>query len=1066
MKLILSILLSAIFILSSIAQETEDPFNWTEPIIIPNSFYLLWSAGPDDDSMTVNLDVYFNYAEGNSIERLRTDSFNYPIARNGKIVLEVANFDDDGEDDVIAAWESPDSTISLFVLHPNHAMKIPVDGKIIQSSGEQKRIFIQRGDFDGDKLDEFVLAFISEDAKINLMLYDPAGSNEPELVALIRDEDLSGNPANKYRFSPAVGDFDGDGDDDIAILSYDSDNDPAYNKGLYIKIYDFSEGNIIPLIKEVVMPEEQITKNNFSLQEIVLSMTSLRPDPSLPDILAIALTTIHNSSPNDFDTFVQLVKPGNGMGSFTYDTEKIIGKYKNPNFLPPMTLASGDIDGNNSEELVFSLNTVFDVYEADHDLNLTYRTGGNVNGPPQQDDELRYSYDYLDIKNIDAVEGDEVILVKNNYTNDFNDPYDQSFNLRVWGVNNGDLSGFSSKGTLATDETVPWDWPERSFAISSGSYDNSRIVIEAPRYYHTSEIGQPVVILNAPPVHFDQLNGNIYDINSCYLGGLCNFSSTYIKAVTTTEELTTTVQSAWDVSGGIRYEGSVSTGVTIEGAPLGVGVSVSAEYSQNFEFHLLANYGKNFEETSGRKEEVSVEIEVTAIEDDQIFATLTDYDVWEYPYFVGNSAQEAGSIWAFIPVHTEARWFPSKSVSGYAYRPIHEVGNILSYNSYDEVHNNPDVLEYIQPLNVAPTFTLSANSQYSWTVNRNTFTSNSAVTGMSYGVDAGFLGGGLTASSNLRDAHLRTHETRVDTNLNISVSIGGIDRSVGPVEYRITPYAYWSRQGALVIDYSVEPEVDLQGGFTWWQEMYGTSPDPAMILPWRLDPEKGFAINDEAKRQQTKDIQLKPSVISTGDTTIVTATIRNFSLVNTTGAVEVAFYLGDPAEEGILVSDIYGNSRFQTDGMVPARGFRQVRFTWVKPGSSGSNRLYMVIDPDNTMTEIHEDNNTGWISTGGASGTTSLEEVETEPYYNLSLFPNPVNHGATLSYTLPVQDEIIIRIFNLSGELIHTYDEGSKEPGDHHLHIEGNYFLPGIYICSLQGSSGTITRKMAVMMRK
>jgi hypothetical protein len=106
-----------------------------------------------------------------------------------------------------------------------------------------------------------------------------------------------------------------------------------------------------------------------------------------------------------------------------------------------------------------------------------------------------------------------------------------------------------------------------------------------------------------------------------------------------------------------------------------------------------------------------------------------------------------------------------------------------------------------------------------------------------------------------------TNKTSIAENLDLAVDIGGIDRSIGPTEYRITPYAYWSKEGALVIDYSVEPEIDMEGGSTWWQEMYGDYSDPAMILPWRLDPVKGFAITGESKRQQTKDIYLKPTYV-------------------------------------------------------------------------------------------------------------------------------------------------------------------------------------------------------------
>ena len=41
------------------AQQAEDPFNWTKPIVIPSSIYVLWSGGADQDSLNPSLECLF-----------------------------------------------------------------------------------------------------------------------------------------------------------------------------------------------------------------------------------------------------------------------------------------------------------------------------------------------------------------------------------------------------------------------------------------------------------------------------------------------------------------------------------------------------------------------------------------------------------------------------------------------------------------------------------------------------------------------------------------------------------------------------------------------------------------------------------------------------------------------------------------------------------------------------------------------------------------------------------------------------------------------------------------------
>lgn len=88
-----------------------------------------------------------------------------------------------------------------------------------------------------------------------------------------------------------------------------------------------------------------------------------------------------------------------------------------------------------------------------------------------------------------------------------------------------------------------------------------------------------------------------------------------------------------------------------------------------------------------------------------------------------------------------------------------------------------------------------------------------------------------------------------------------IDAEIGEVNYKVRPYAYRSQNGAIVIDYNVEIPVAAPGHpVTWWQSQYSDYVDPAFILPWLYYPEKGYTLEEEAKRHLTAKNQLDKQV--------------------------------------------------------------------------------------------------------------------------------------------------------------------------------------------------------------
>ena len=192
----------------------------------------------------------------------------------------------------------------------------------------------------------------------------------------------------------------------------------------------------------------------------------------------------------------------------------------------------------------------------------------------------------------------------------------------------------------------------------------------------------------------------------------------------------------------------------------------------------------------------------------------------------------------------------------------------------------------------------------------------------------------------------------------------------------MTPYAYWAKNGALVIDYAVRPIVGAQGDpLTWWQIHYSL-PDPAFLLPQRFDNEKYGASDPEESRHRAKEIVFIPGYPAPGDTVLISARVHNFSLSPTFDPVAVSFYLGNPDNGGVILTDKNsGDSIFlacDTSGApIPIDAQREAiaEMVWQVPdvgGISGCQRIWAVIDPlDEISPEVHDNgdwatNNKGW----------------------------------------------------------------------------------------------------------
>ncbi|HFE64485.1 MAG TPA: T9SS type A sorting domain-containing protein [Caldithrix sp.] len=79
-------------------------------------------------------------------------------------------------------------------------------------------------------------------------------------------------------------------------------------------------------------------------------------------------------------------------------------------------------------------------------------------------------------------------------------------------------------------------------------------------------------------------------------------------------------------------------------------------------------------------------------------------------------------------------------------------------------------------------------------------------------------------------------------------------------------------------------------------------------------------------------------------------------------------------------------------------------------------------------------------------------------------YPNPFNPVTRISFTLPRQATVTLRVFNLLGQEVATLlDRQQFTAGAHFAEFDGKKFASGIYLYQLSSEFGVLTRRMILM---
>jgi len=103
---------------------------------------------------------------------------------------------------------------------------------------------------------------------------------------------------------------------------------------------------------------------------------------------------------------------------------------------------------------------------------------------------------------------------------------------------------------------------------------------------------------------------------------------------------------------------------------------------------------------------------------------------------------------------------------------------------------------------------------------------------------------------------------------------------------------------------------------------------------------------------------------------------------------------------------------------------------------------------------------------GGGEGYVDIEEISSilpEKIILSQNYPNPFNASTTIQYTLPMQSDVTIHIYNLLGRKVETLIDKKEQAGYHQVIWQADDLSSGVYFYKIQAGDYIETKKMVLI---
>lgn len=921
------------------------------------------------------------------------------------------------------------------------------------------------GDLDGDGTDEVAIAWWQPSGDlVHILVLDSDGGLALYPRASIIDQ-VSLRVNDQYHaYDLACGDLNGDGAEELVLTGIEASGSGNANYQAYVQMYEVNSPGSTAITPQahLVLDDAHLVDDDINGYLLGYAQTAatalLTHADTVPgtsrDVLASFAFVYYGDPGFSYDNFYQyLLRADPGLGSLSIiDTTWSALSSGTFDIEYPLEAGRGDVNGDRTEDAVLLTSTahLFTV------LNDTIQPHGSIGGISLDENNsgIRETVDRLELGDLDQDGRDEIITFSKGF-----DGFDQhSFIVQATGVD-ADFAADPGDGFSFTDTQGS---ALRSYAVAVGNLDGRDMHFGEPSVTQCEYV-QPVFIIGAIPSHFDVLDSVEYDVCGCYPVQDCDLSVMIKQTGTTSTEAQVELTSDW----------SVSTSAEIGGEVFDINLGLSLE----------AKYGEKFSEVNTTTNSQTLTVAITAAADDMVEYAKIPISLYEYPVMNDAGDTVTWVLAGFPADDLSPQTIVANGKSVFNYTPDHEVGNILSYptisSTYDDVSLLPsapgnwiildesDVPNYTMSPTGGITYTLTSSTGIDWSTAGTSYSSLSAeVSAEGYGV-------GVKVKGQYDASEMNMYKNSMNTQTEFEIEPVNIIGSPNEFNYVISPKIYWNTDNSGVVSFDLDMDSNIGSG-SFWSVAYTDEPDPALNLPYRYDLVINPDLTNTVNLDRTKSIRFSANQPAVDDTVSLYLRVFNYSFVPTPGPVSFALYHEDPVLGGTPIADVDGNTLFQTSGVLDARGREEVEVKFIYTTAMLTDdfaKIYAVLDPSGTITEIHEENNKGWAQLGygcnlpGAPVSVPENGVAAGGVGSLRIHPVPANDQVIIEHDLrgsgSEQGQVIIR--NMLGEEVVRFSISPMHAGS--IFWNTRAIRPGMYTVGLYGEHGLMRSAKAIITR-
>jgi hypothetical protein len=91
-----------------------------------------------------------------------------------------------------------------------------------------------------------------------------------------------------------------------------------------------------------------------------------------------------------------------------------------------------------------------------------------------------------------------------------------------------------------------------------------------------------------------------------------------------------------------------------------------------------------------------------------------------------------------------------------------------------------------------------------------------------------------------------------------------------------------------------------------------------------------------------------------------------------------------------------------------------------------------------------------------------IEKTSTTPNFNITISPNPFTRLATINYTVPVSGKVTLKLYNVTGSVVETMNDGYVTAGTYTMRLNANTLAKGIYFLKYENNTNRAEIKLIV----